>query len=187
MKDNSKWSEELELLKSIVEKTELEETTKWGMPVYVCNGQNVLGMVGFKAHVALWFYEGVFLKDEKGVLENAQEGKTKAMRQWRFTSINDMDETLIQSYIQEAIQNAKEGKKHKPEKNKPLNIPEALAKVLQEDQMLGEAFDKLNLTQKREYVELIATAKREATKEARLEKIKPMIIAGKGWNDKYKG
>jgi len=186
MKDKNKWAEELELLTSIVEKTELKETTKWGGPVYVCNGINVLSIAAFKAHISLWFFDGVFLKDEKGVLENSQAEKTKAMRQWKFTSINEMDETLIHSYIQEAIQNAKEGKKHKPQRNKPLNLPEALARALQDDKALGQAFEKLNLTQKREFAELIANAKREATREGRLAKIKPMIMAGIGWNDKYR-
>lgn len=169
-----------------MKKTELQETTKWGGPVYVCNGQNVLSLAAFKAHVSLWFFDGVFLKDEKGVLKNSQEGKTKAMRQWKFTSKDEMDDTLILSYIQEAIQNAKDGKKHKPEKNKPLVLPEALSTALQSDKALGEAFDRLNLTQKREFAALISSAKREATKKARLEKIKPMILAGTGWNDKYR-
>jgi len=57
-----------------------------------------------------------------------------------------------------------------PERNKPLIIPEALQQVLQEDKLFGEAFERLNLTQKREFSELIATAKREATQAARMEK-----------------
>ena len=38
----------------------------------------------------------------------------------------------------------------------------------------------------REYLEYIDTAKREETKIARMEKIKPMVISGIGINDKYK-
>jgi len=186
MKENSKWTEEVDLLKSIIEKTALEETTKWGGPVWVCNGQNVLSVAAFKAHVALWFFDGVFLKDGHGVLENPQSEKTKAMRQWKFTSKDEMDESLILTYIQEAIQNARAGKRHLPERNKPLIIPEALQQVLQEDKLMGEAFERLNLTQKREFAELISTAKREATQAARLEKIKPLIMAGVGLNDKYR-
>lgn len=186
MKSSTKWTEELDYLTSIMEKTELEETTKWGGPVYVCHGQNVLSIGAFKAYVAIWFFNGVFLKDEKGVLENSQNEKTKAMRQWKFTSTDEMEENLILSYVKEAIQNAKEGKKHKPQKNKPLIIPEALEDALKQNQELAEAFDKLNLTQKREFAELILNAKRDATKIARLEKIKPMILAGEGWNDKYR-
>lgn len=53
----------------------MEENLKWGMPVYSLEGVNVAGIVAFKNYVALWFYQGVFLKDDKKVLYNAQEGK----------------------------------------------------------------------------------------------------------------
>ena len=38
----------------------------------------------------------------------------------------------------------------------------------------------------REYAEYIQTAKQDATKQTRLEKITPMILKGVGLNDKYK-
>lgn len=186
MNENQKWLEEVNFLTSIVEKTELEKTIKWGGPVYVYNGQNVLSIASFKAHVSLWFFNGVFLKDEHQVLENSQTEKTKAMRQWRFTSKDEMDENLILAYVMEAIQKAKEGKKHKPEKNKPLLLSEPLSTALEKNPNLKEAFEKLSLTKKREFAELISTAKRESTIKARLEKIKPMIMAGIGLNDKYR-
>jgi uncharacterized protein YdeI (YjbR/CyaY-like superfamily) len=112
------WPNELELLKSIVAKTELAETTKWGGTVYVLNGKNVLGVGGFKNYFALWFFNGAFLKDEKKRLVNAQEGITKSLRQWRFSSKEEIDEAEILMYIQEAIENEKQGKISKPEKNK---------------------------------------------------------------------
>ncbi|MDZ4329429.1 MAG: DUF1801 domain-containing protein, partial [Flavobacterium sp.] len=83
---NNSWSEELELLKSVIVKTELVETTKWGGIVYVLNGKNVLGIGGFKNYFAIWFFNGVLLHDKKKVLVNAQEGVTKSLRQWRFSS-----------------------------------------------------------------------------------------------------
>jgi uncharacterized protein YdeI (YjbR/CyaY-like superfamily) len=186
MKERSKWTEEVDFLKSIIGKTELEETTKWGGTVWVFNGQNVMSVSAFKAHVALWFFDGVYLKDKDTLLQNSQSEKTKAMRQWKFTSKEQMDENLILSYIQEAIQNAKDGKRHKPIKNQPLVIPKALNQALQEDKALGKAFERLNLTQKREFTELISTAKRETTLLARWKKIKPMILTVVGWNDNYR-
>jgi uncharacterized protein YdeI (YjbR/CyaY-like superfamily) len=119
------------------------------------------------------------------VLINAQEGTTKGMRQWRFNSIEDVNEDLIKSYLLEAIQNQKEGKEIKPEK-KPLTIPDELKEVLASDAQLSEAFDRLTLTNKRDFVEHIETAKRAETKQARLQKIIPMIRDGVGLYDKYK-
>lgn len=80
----SSWDQELALLKSIIQKTGLKETVKWGIPVFTFNGQNIVGIAGFKSFFALWFYNGIFLKDPNKVLINAQEGVTKALRQWRF-------------------------------------------------------------------------------------------------------
>lgn len=97
------WAAELEILQIIISKTNLAETIKWGTPVYTFNGKNVVGINGFKNHFALWFYKGVELKDDAKVLVNAQEGITKSLRQWRFTSKSEINEKLILEYIQEAI------------------------------------------------------------------------------------
>ena len=51
---------------------------------------------------------------------------------------------------------------------------------------LFDAFKLLTPSKQREYCEYIDTAKRETTKQTRLEKIKPMIIQGIGLHDKYK-
>jgi hypothetical protein len=36
----------------------LEETVKWKMPTFLHQGRIVCGFAGFKAHCALWFWEG---------------------------------------------------------------------------------------------------------------------------------
>lgn len=66
------WEVELEILKSIIAKTELIETTKWGGCVYVINNKNVIGLGGFKNFFTLWFFNGVFLKDEKKTFGQCQ-------------------------------------------------------------------------------------------------------------------
>src|SRR5690554_4244958 len=110
------WEKEIETIRAIIAKTELEETVKWGAPVFTINGKNVVAYAGFKNYFALWFYNGVFLKDEAKVLVNAQENKTKALRQWRFEKGDDFDEKLLLRYIKEAIENEKQGKVWKPQK-----------------------------------------------------------------------
>src|SRR5690554_3070023 len=112
------WNEELALLKTIVLKAGLEETTKWGIPVFTYNGKNVVGIVGFKSFFALWFYNGSFLEDKKQVLINASNGKTKAMRQWRFRSKEEIDEEGILAYLREAIENEKLGKRLRSEERR---------------------------------------------------------------------
>ena len=48
------------------------------------------------------------------------------------------------------------------------------------------AFDKLSPGKQREYTEYISSAKRDETKQKRIEKILPMIDAGIGLHDKYR-
>ncbi|MEX2592942.1 MAG: DUF1801 domain-containing protein [Anditalea sp.] len=180
------WKEELNWLKSLIQKTELKETVKWGIPVFTFNGQNVVGLAGFKSHFALWFYNGIFLKDKSNVLINAQEGVTKALRQWRFASREEMDEKLILAYIQEAIANEKQRKKLQPQKKENLPAPPQLAEAFREDNDFKNSFLALSQAKQNEYAEYIHGAKQEATTWSRVEKIKPLVVQGKGLNDKYK-
>lgn len=182
---NSQWPEELNILKSIINKTGLTETVKWGGTAYTYNNKNIVGIGGFKDYFAIWFFKGVFLKDENKVLVNAQEGVTKSLRQWRFSSKEEVNEKLVLKYIKEAIEVEKAGLAIKPEK-KPFTIPERLKTELKASPELAEAFDKFSPYKQKEFAELIETAKREETILARLEKIKPLILEGRGLNDKYR-
>lgn len=180
----NQWTEELETLKSIIEKTDLVETTKWGTAVYTHNNKNIIGIGGFKSYFGLWFFNGVFLKDDKKILVNAQEGKTKSQRQMRFQSKEEIDEKTILSYIKEAIAIEDKGLSIKPEKQNFHS--ETLENELEANPELKKAFHLFTKYKQNEFTEYIATAKQEKTKLARHEKIKPMILANIGLNDKYR-
>ena len=186
MQNNTKWTEELEVLASIINKLSLEKTIKWGAEVFTYNGKNVVSYGGFKNYFMLWFYNGVFLEDKYKVLVNAQEGKTKSLRQWRFTSIVEIDEKKITEYINEAIEIEKKGLKIKPQKFVAIPVPEVLEAEFKNDKNLKAAFEKLTPGKQKEYILHINEAKQEATKLKRIDKIKPMILQGVGLNDKYK-
>ena len=173
-------------LREIILKTELEEQLKWGAPVYTLNNKNVLGIMGFKNHFGIWFFNGVFLTDPLGVLENAQEGKTKAMRHWKFSSNEDIDSLAVLSYVEEAIANQKKGLELKPERKKETDIPALLQNQLNKTPAVKKAFESLTPGRQREYCEYIESAKQEKTKRSRIEKILPMIQEGKGLNDRYR-
>lgn len=187
IKNAEKWTLELKLLRSILLDLELEENIKWGVPTYSLNGKNILGISGFNRYFAIWFHQGVLLKDKANVLINAQEGKTKALRQWRFNSLKELDKKMIQAYALEAINNSKKGKEVKPQKNNfPLHIPSQLNNMLNNDLVLKENFELFSLSKKREFVAFIGEAKKEATKQKRLHKISLLICKGEGLYDKYK-
>ncbi|MBB4804114.1 uncharacterized protein YdeI (YjbR/CyaY-like superfamily) [Flavobacterium nitrogenifigens] len=184
-KYSEKWEEELLLLKSILDKTELTETTKWGGPVYVYNKRNVVGIGGFKDYFTIWFFNGVFLKDTKKKLVNAQEELTKSLRQWRFTSKNEVNEKEILEYIYEAIENEKQGKVIKPSKKEAI-ISELLNKEMEQNPALKAAFENFKPYKQYEFLEYIESAKQDKTKLTRIEKVVPMILANVGLNDKYR-
>jgi uncharacterized protein YdeI (YjbR/CyaY-like superfamily) len=184
---NSKeWKPFLQKLRQIMLSTAMTETVKWGGPCYTVNGKNVLGIGAFKSFATIWFFQGALLQDKNKVLINAQEGKTKALRQWRFTKMEEINEALILEYVAEAIENQKRGKEIKPPKRKPLIIPQELKDAFTENPAIKTRFDELKLTGQREFAEHISDAKRAETKMKRLEKILPMILEGRGLYDKYK-
>jgi len=184
----SKWQSALAQLREIIKTLPLEETLKWGTPVYTYKGKNVIGLAGFKNHFCLWFFQGVFLKDKTKKLVNAQEGTTKALRQWRFESEADLsaEKELIKAYILEAIENEKQGKRIKPTKNIGFEIPKIFQEILDKDSALKKAYNALTPGRQKDYALHIGEAKREVTALSRIEKSKALILAGKGLYDKYK-
>ncbi len=184
--DASAWQGELERLREILLSTELDEELKWGGPCYTYDGKNVVGMAGFKSYFGLWFFQGALLKDDKKILMNAQEGRTKALRQWRMQTTKEIKPAIIKSYVKEAIKLAKEGKQIAPARNKLVVVPPELKKALRSNKTAGNNFKNLQLGLQREYADYVAEAKREDTKLRRIEKILPMINAGAGLHDKYR-
>jgi uncharacterized protein YdeI (YjbR/CyaY-like superfamily) len=180
------WKESLIILRSILLETELEETIKWGAPAYTIEGKNVVGIGAFKSYVGLWFHQGVFLKDPKKLLINAQEGSTKALRQLRFSSSQDIDPKTVKAYIQEAIENQKAGMQIKPVRSTSYEMPEELNKKLKSDSKLEASFLSLTYGKQKEYAAYINEAKQSTTREKRLLKSIPLILEKVGLNDKYR-
>lgn len=180
------WLTELNFLRKIILSTELQETIKWGAPVYTINGKNIVGIAAFKSYVSLWFFQGALLKDKKKKLVSAQEGVTKTLRHWKFNSKKEIDEKLVKEYLLEAIDNQKKGKQIKPTVKKPIEIPLELKSAFVKNKKLKNCFGELAPYKQREYAEYISEVKREETKMTRLKKIIPMILEMRGLNDKYK-
>ncbi|NNC44974.1 MAG: hypothetical protein HKN99_03745 [Winogradskyella sp.] len=183
---NSHFSEALTTLRALILSTELNESIKWNAPVYDLNGKNVVGLGAFKHHFGIWFFNGVFLKDEQKLLVAAQD-KTKGLRQMRFTSADDVNPAAVLQYVKEAIENQKLGKEIKITRTKKRKkIPVHLEEKLNQNTSLRQHFNNLSMSKQNEYIDYIDSAKQEKTKLSRLEKISPMIENEAGLNDKYK-
>lgn len=195
--EQEKWKSQLEELRDIVcprnpKKAVNEivtETIKWGVPTYTVSGKIVISIGSFKNHYGLWFHQGVFLKDQHKVLINAQEGVTKAMRQWRFDENTKIDSKTIKLYVEEALANQLAGKElkpqHKPQEQKP-ELPADLTAAFKSNKAFKAAFQLLSPGKQKEYARHVGSAKQEKTRLSRIEKIRPMILGGAGLHDKYR-
>ena len=182
----NQWQEELRRLRTILRSTDLVEEVKWGAPCYTFNGRNVVGLSGFKSYFGLWFHQGALLKDPDQVLINAQEGKTRALRQWRMTSVKDIKPSVVKRYVKEAVALAKAGKEIRAERGTAIEVPTELRIAMRRTKGATAAFKALRPGLQREYAEYVAAAKRDETKQRRIKKILPMITAGTGLNDQYR-
>jgi len=185
------WEMELTYLRDLMMSHEdFEETMKWGAPVYTVRGKNVVGLGAFKSYVGLWFFQGALLTDPYDKLINAKPGKTKALRQWWFSKLEEIerDTELVRGYVAEAIQNQLDGKEVPVERKVKgeLEIPEELQAAFDVTDRLEEKFNTLSPYKRREYCDFITEARRAASRQKRVEKSIPIILDGKGLNDKYR-
>lgn len=183
----SPWKSGIIRLRQLISTTELVEDWKWNFPTYTLHNKNVVAIASHKTHFGIWFFQGVFLNDPHNLLRNAQEGKTKAMRSFYFTSLEDINDDTILTYVLEAIQNSKDGKQVKATRKKiDIVIPKILENAFENSTELKHSFYKLTPGKQREYAEHIGGAKQETTRLRRLDKCIPMIIEGAGLHDTYK-
>ncbi|MFT5304021.1 MAG: hypothetical protein ACI814_004844, partial [Mariniblastus sp.] len=131
----------------------IEETLKWSVPVYVAAGKNVAGIISLKKYFGVWFYQGALLSDPDKVLVNANEEKTKAMRQWRFQTAKDVKVGALKKYVLEAVRLAESGKEIKPNKSKPVIVPTELTKALAAQPAARQAFESMSKSCRREYAD----------------------------------
>ena len=177
------WVDELELLRQIVLDTGLTEEIKWGVPVYTHNGKNVVTVNALKESANIGFFKGVLLTDRHKILQ--QQGKLQSDRIVKFTNAEEIKKVknILREYVIAAIEIETRGKKVVFKKN-PEPIPEELIQVLNEDPAFKKAFEALTPGRQRSYIIFISQPKQEKTRLSRVEKCKPKVFEGKGWNER---
>jgi uncharacterized protein YdeI (YjbR/CyaY-like superfamily) len=183
--DNAqKWREALTALRAIVLDCQLDETIKWGVPCYTFQGRNVVLMHTFKEYCALLFHKGALLSDPAGLLIQQTEN-TQATRQIRFTNALEVSErkASLQAYIHEALELEKAGAQVSLKKTVDYSVPAEFQRQLDENAELKTAFGSLTPGRQRAYLLHFAAPKQAKTRESRIEKCVPQILAGKGLTD----
>lgn len=184
LREAKTWKEEFEKLRMIVLDFELTEEFKWMHPCYTLENKNVVLIHGFKEYCALLFHKGALLKDPHGILVQQTEN-VQAARQLRFTNIQEITEmeAIIKEYVRQAIEVEKAGLEVEMKKNTDFTIPEELENKFNEIPGLKPAFEELTPGRQKAYIHYFAQAKQSKTRETRIEKYVPRILAGKGLKD----
>lgn len=180
----NKWKAELQLLRQIISVCGLNEERKWGMPCYTYKNKNVLVMAAFKDYCTVSFFKGALLNNESKLLVAPGEN-SQSTRQLRFTEIDGIltKQDVIKSFIFEAIELEKSGRKIVLKKTEELDVPEEFQKKLEEIPLLRSCFEALTPGRKRAYLLWFAQPKQTKTRVARIEKVIPQILSGKGLNE----
>lgn len=174
------WAPGLARLRSICLDVGLAETVKWGHPCYMHRGRNIAIIGAFRGDFRISFFDAALMKDPDGVLEK-QGPNTRHPDMIRFEAASDVAELegTVRSYLQEAMEYAEAGIRP-PKDTTELELPEELVEALDADPELAEAFHALTPGRRKSYVLNLRSAKKSATRVARIEKYRSKIIAGKG-------
>jgi uncharacterized protein YdeI (YjbR/CyaY-like superfamily) len=180
------WKAETHRLDGILRTFPLTPAIKWGKPCYgVDRGGNVAIIQGFKDACALMFFQGALLDDPRRLLEAPGEHSQSA-RRLMFASVADVDarEADIRAFTAAAIALDVAGARVEKTARTDLDLPAELTARLKKDRALAAAWQALTPGRRRAWVMHIAGAKQEATREARIDKATPSILAGRGLNDR---
>ncbi|MES2108828.1 MAG: DUF1801 domain-containing protein [Bacteroidota bacterium] len=179
-----KWQDGLDSLRKIALDCGLEEELKWGCPCYCLGENNVVLIHVFKEYYAMLFFKGALVSDADGLLIRQSEN-VQSPRQMRFTEDEQIGEmaSIIKAYIHEAIEIEKAGLKVELKKTNEFKMADEFKYKLDHIPALKEAFEALTPGRQRNYLLYFSSAKQVKTREERIEKYIPQILAGKGMND----
>ena len=162
---------------------EVQETMKWRMPFFTLESRILAHMAAFKQHCAFGFWRG------REVTDRSKEDD--AMGQFgRIASVADLPARReLVRLIKHAAATPAPGVAEKTPARRPPQppaaVPEVLSLALQRNARARESFEKFSASQRREYVEWIAEAKRDATRARRVAQAVEWLAEGKTRNWKY--
>lgn len=174
------WSDGLAALRRICLDAGLEETVKWGHPCYLHAGRNVAILGALRGDYRISFFDAARMQDPAGVL--AKQGpNTRHANMIRFTNNAHAAQmkSTIASYLEEAMGYAEQGIRPAKERHE-LELPDELVAALRADPGLSAAFHRLTPGRQRSYVIDLNSAKKTATRVARIARFRARILAGKG-------
>ena len=180
----SVWREAMTALREILRESRLTETVKWGQPCYTLNDRNVVLIHGFKDYCALLFMKGALMNDPERLLVQ-QTGNVQSGRQIRFAGLSEILDrrAVLKAYVENAIAVETSGLKVERKTTAEFPYPEELRARFEASADFKSAFAALTPGRQRGYLLHFSAAKQAKTRQARIDKCAPQILAGKGLDD----
>jgi uncharacterized protein YdeI (YjbR/CyaY-like superfamily) len=159
-----------------------EEAMKWSMPAYLVDGKILLITAAFKAHTALNFWRRQELEtSHSSVGAMGQFGKIKSIAELPA-------DAELDALIRDAAEIARSAPAPRKAKNEPKPSPEMhanFAVALAGAPKARAAFDGFPPSAQRDYLEWIAEAKQDATRQKRIATAVEWLGEGKRRHWKY--
>lgn len=171
-------------IRSIVHRAcpDVREAIKWGMPFFTLRGKNLANMAAFKAHAAFGFWEGLGVVSPKADEAMGHFGK--------ITALDDLPaDDELHALIRTVAKKLETLSQSKPSAKKIVQVPqlpEDFSAVLVANPAAQETYDAFAPGNKRDYIEWITDAKRQATREKRINQAVDWMAKGKDRNWKYR-
>ena len=156
-----------------------EETLKWSMPSFTLGGKILLSMAAFKAHATVSFWRGSELGLERTGDSMGQLG--------RLASVKELPPDL-----DELVRKAAELTASAPPPRRPKSAPKPASKIhpafaaaLEKAPKARAALDGFPPSAQRDYLDWIAEAKQDSTREKRIATAIEWLSEGKRRHWKY--
>ena len=178
-----RWPDEIEALRPILDGAGLDAGIKWGKPCYTHDDRNILILQEMKDFLAVMFFKGALLADPDGVLER-QGPNSRSAKRICIRSVDDVERLAdtIAAYVDDAIEVERSGREVEPAPE--ADLVAELTERLADDEAFRTAFEALTPGRRREYNLHFSSAKQASTRQSRIDKCAPKILAGKGFRDR---
>ena len=159
---------------------DVEETIKWQMPFFQRDGI-ICFMAAFKEHCAFGFWKGkkIFGKENEGAMGHFG----------RIRSLGDLPNAkTLAGYVRKGAELNATGEKKsltRPRVKQKLSVPPGFKSALQKNAKARKTFENFSYSHKKEYVDWITDAKRDETRQRRLQTAIKWLAQGKPQNWKY--
>ena len=161
----------------------VEETIKWGFPHFMWGGRILTSMAAFKAHASIGFWQGEAVTGSSTPREGMGDlGKLGALSDLPPEAELKAMLRTAQALIE---QGARPRRRTGPSRKPVQELPAAFAQALAREAAAQAFFDSLAPSHRRDYVEWIAEAKREETRDRRIAQALEWLAEGKRRHWKY--